>query len=136
MGKGNTGVSIILKGRFLSEKLTPLLDTHLKREDLPQPLGPEIKTCWPGTTYGTLAQQEEVSRKEVKAIDNQPQVTMSESLGMNISQLRVTMMMMKMVKMMMMLMTVSERLGTTTSQLGVTMGTASSTSSPPTEFST
>lgn len=84
MGKGDTGpdgVSIFPKGRFLSEKLTPLLDTHLKREDLPHPLGPEIKTCWPGTTYGTLAQQEEVSRKEVKAIDNQPQMTVSENLG-------------------------------------------------------
>ena len=43
---------------------------------------------------------------------------------------------MTMMKTMKMKMTVSERLGTTRSQLGVTMGTASSTSSPPTEFST
>ena len=34
------------------KKLKVILDNdrHLNNEDLPQPLGPEIRTCWPGNT--------------------------------------------------------------------------------------
>ena len=34
------------------KKLKAILDNdrHLNSEDLPQPLGPEIRTCWPGNT--------------------------------------------------------------------------------------
>ena len=64
------------------KKLKAILDNdrHLNSEDLPQPLGPEIRTCWPGNTCSRRRHHFTVSRR-LGIMDGGLRVTVRDMLG-------------------------------------------------------